>query len=852
MAVMGGQNYEPYGFTTLAGAADDGVISADGTGAAARFNNPYGVAVDASGQIYIADNGNFTIRKITPAGVVTTLAGSPGESGSVDGIGSAARFFDPVGLAVDNAGNVFVVDNDTVRKITPAGVVTTIAGAAGVSGWDDGAANLARFSSPCGIAVDGAGNIYLADSGNDGIRKISFALVVTTLAGPGRGGNQGNVDGNGNVARFFYPDALTVDADGNVYVADTGNNSIRKITPSGDVSTLAGIVGITGGIAGSADGAGSDARFSFPEGIAVDGSGNVYVTDASNNTIRRVTGDGNVTTLAGSAVEQAGNADALGVLARFYAPAYLAINSSGSLYVTDRGNGTIRMVSTSNGMVTTVAGESDAGKSVDGPLGLARFNVPRGLTFDPSGNLFVADSENNTIRKITPAGVVSTFAGAAQSSGAIDGVGGAARFNSPAGMGVDASGNLYVADCLNNTIRKVTPAGAVTTFAGVALNRGSADGVAGDARFSSPYGIAVDLDGNVYVSDTNNHNIRKITPGGTVTTVAGMAGVMGSADGLGAAARFSYPAGLTVDANGNLFVADSYNFSVRKISPNGWVTTLAGSAANPGSADGTGGNASFSFPDAVAVDNSGNVFVADSGNDTIRKISPSGLVTTVGGTVGVSGSQDGLGSAALFTGVYGLAVDGSGLIYVSDSTNNTIRVGTATSIYPLSVAASKPLGDFDGDGKADLVWTNTVTGERSMWLMDGSGMKAGASLGVVPVEWVVSATADFDGDGKADIFWTNTVTGDRAIWLMDGSSMRLNTFMGTVSADWVISGTGDFDGDGKQDLVWTNTTTGDRAMWLMNGNAVKGGGYLGTVPVAWQISGVGDFDGDGKADLLWS
>ncbi|MEO6995371.1 MAG: immunoglobulin domain-containing protein [Lacunisphaera sp.] len=192
------------------------------------------------------------------------------------------------------------------------------------------------------------------------------------------------------------------------------------------------------------------------------------------------------------------------------------------------------------------------------------------------------------------------------------------------------------------------------------------------------------------------------------------------------------------------------------------------------------------------------------------------------------------------------------------SVQATNAMGTTTSvdgvlvIVPYAPPTTKALGDYDGDGKADLVWTNTQTGERSMWLMNGSGMKAGASLGVVPVEWVVSATADFDGDGKADIFWTNRVTGDRAIWLMDGSTMRSNTFMGTVPVDWVISGTGDFDGDGKQDLVWTNTTTGDRAMWLMNGNAVKGGGYLGTVPVAWQISGVGDFNGDGKADLIWS
>ncbi|MEO6992788.1 MAG: FG-GAP-like repeat-containing protein [Lacunisphaera sp.] len=199
------------------------------------------------------------------------------------------------------------------------------------------------------------------------------------------------------------------------------------------------------------------------------------------------------------------------------------------------------------------------------------------------------------------------------------------------------------------------------------------------------------------------------------------------------------------------------------------------------------------------------------------------------------------------------AADAGSYTLVATNTFGSVT-STAAVLTVISSTGTfgRVLGDFDGDGKADLIWSNAATGERSMWLMNGSEMKAGASLGVVPAEWVVSATADFDGDGKADIFWTNTVTGDRAIWLMNGSTMRTNTFMGTVPTDWVISGTGDFDGDGKQDLVWTNTTTGDRAMWLMNGSAVKGGGYLGTVPVEWIISGVGDFNGDGKADLIWS
>jgi hypothetical protein len=199
------------------------------------------------------------------------------------------------------------------------------------------------------------------------------------------------------------------------------------------------------------------------------------------------------------------------------------------------------------------------------------------------------------------------------------------------------------------------------------------------------------------------------------------------------------------------------------------------------------------------------------------------------------------------------ATDAGSYVLVATNAYGSVISTPAVLVIISSIGTSGPiLGDFDGDGKADLIWTNAATGERSMWFLNGNAVGGGTTLGVVPVEWVVSATADFDGDGKADIFWTNTATGDRAIWLMNGSVRRTNTFMGTVPTDWVISGTGDFDGDGKADLVWTNSTTGDRAMWLMNGNSVKGGGYLGTVPIAWQISGVGDFNGDGKADLIWS
>ena len=209
--------------------------------------------------------------------------------------------------------------------------------------------------------------------------------------------------------------------------------------------------------------------------------------------------------------------------------------------------------------------------------------------------------------------VVTTLAGSAPASGSADGTGSAARFNKPGGVAVDSSGNVYVADSENKTIRKVTPSGVVTTLAGTAGANGSTDATGSAARFSYPLGVAVDSTGNVYVADRNNHTIRKVTPGGLVTTLAGSAGVGGSADGSGSAAGFYYPSGVAVDSSGNVYVADANNYTIRKVTPSGVVTTLAGSAGLNGSANGTGSAARFSYPNGVAVDSSGNVYVADAG-----------------------------------------------------------------------------------------------------------------------------------------------------------------------------------------------------------------------------------------------
>ncbi len=328
--------------------------SQDGPGATARFDFPAGVTVDLADNVYVADLNNCTIRKITPDSVVATVAGKAGETGDADGHGASARFFYPTGIAADGASNLYVADtyNHTIRKITPAGMVTTIAGEAGMLGRADGKNSSARFNGPKGVAVDRAGNVYVADTDNHAIRKITPQGAVTTFAGAL--GARGFADGQGVAAHFNQPSSVATDSAGNVYVADTGNNSIRKITPQGAVTTLAGAGPSVD--AGHADGTGKAARFFAPEGIATDGAGNVYVADTGNHTIRKITPASVVTTLAGKA-ETSGSEDGTNAAARFHGPASLALDHAGNVYVADSNNNTVRKI-TPQGVVTTLAGSA--------------------------------------------------------------------------------------------------------------------------------------------------------------------------------------------------------------------------------------------------------------------------------------------------------------------------------------------------------------------------------------------------------------------------------------------------------------------------------------------------------------
>lgn len=602
----------------------------DGKGAAASFVNPWGLALNSSGVLFVTDSGNATVRSITTAdGNVSTLAGlafhtgliSSGSSGAV---GSSANFTSPTGVAVDGLGNQYVADKSThiIYKIDTSQKVTVFAGS-NTAGFVDTSQGPVQFNGPTALAVDSSNNIYVADSGNHAIRMITPAGVVTTIAGTG---SKGTADGAASSAKFNNPQGITIDGSGNIFVADTDNHTIREITSTKNgynVSTLYGM----SGTAGNADGAGSTALFNAPKGLVLDATGNLYICDSLNGLIREVVnGSNNVSTLPG-------------VAGNLTQPVSVQWDSKKNvLYVSDFVGNVIRKIDLAQkNTISTLAGTSALWGAVDGSGSSAMFtsslivspppkslNVPMGIATDSAGNFYVADTGNHTIRKIDPTGAVSTLAGSSGSAGAVDASKNtSARFNYPAGVALDRSGNIFVADTLNNVIRKINVGGGVSLYAG---------------NFNAPNALAVAADGTIYVADTGNNLIRKIAwdaaaKSWTVYTLAGSGG-NGAADNVeGIQATFSSPAGIAVSADGKtVYVTDFDEDTLRAIdTQTTQVTTIVGSAGVRGVLNDTGVQAHLDKPAGIAIDSSQNIYIAEWGSCTIRKVTIQKVVTTVAG-----------------------------------------------------------------------------------------------------------------------------------------------------------------------------------------------------------------------------
>ena len=675
--------------TVAGGGAGDG-----GAAIAASLNNPYGVAVDGAGNRYIADADHHRIRKVDPAGTITTVAGNGLQGFSGDGgAASAASLNQPLGVAVDASGNLYIADraNHRIRKVDTSGVITTVAGdGTSAYGGDGGPAVAASLYNPTGVAVDAAGNLYIADSGNQRIRRVDTAGIITTVAGTGSANFSGD-GGPATAARLNQPFAVALDSTGNLYVADQLNQRVRKVDTAGIITTVAGN-GST--LFGGDGGAATGASLWEPSGVAVDAAGNLYIADNRHHRIRRVDGAGIIMTIAGNGVAGYSGDGGVATAASLYFPVGVAIDSAGILYIGDRLNARVREVDVA-GIITTVAGNGSTTFSGDGgPATEATLADPHDVAVDGAGNQYIADTVNHRIRRVSPAGIITTVAGnGVQGSGGDGGVATMASLSNPWGVTVDASGNLYIADRNNHRIRRVDTAGIITTVAGSgSLGFGGDGGVATSAMLNFPNSVAVDGSGNLYIADTGNRRIRKVDTAGIITTVAGNGAAVFSGDGGPATAAGIWdPTGVAVDGAGNLYIADTNNNRIRKVDTAGIITTVAGNGTSAFAGDGGAATAaSLSYPSGITVDGSGILYITDRLNHRIRRVDTAGIITTVAGNgVPTFSGDGGLATAASLDQPFSTAIDVAGNLYIADQPNQRIRrvegVASLTNNPPTAV-----------------------------------------------------------------------------------------------------------------------------------------------------------------------
>ena len=636
-----------------------------------------GVAVDSSGNVYATDFGNRTVVKITvSSNTLTVVAGNGtfGYSGD-GGPATSASLSLAFGVAVDSLGNVFIADtlNQRVRKVTVStGVITTVAGngVAGFSG-DSGLATSASLNNPTGVAVDASGNLYIADRDNHRIRKVT-AGTITTVAGNGTGAFSG--DGTATSISLNQPSGVAVSGTV-VFIADTLNNRIRKLT-NGAIATVAG-----DGTAGfSGDGAGAtSAALANPTGVAVDAFGNFYIADSSNR-IRKVTGT-TISTVAGSGSFSFSGDDGAATSAALASPFSVAADGSGNVFIADSANSRVRKVAGTT--ITTFAGNGSFKYGGDSGSALsASMSSPTSVAMDASGNLFIADSANNRIRKVTVStGVITTFAGTGQYGfGGDAGPAASALLNVPTGVAVDrGSTGLYVADVFNHRIRKVDfTTGIITTVVGDGFGRFSGDGLGPlGSSLNQPSAVTFDALGNLYIADTKNQRIRKVS-GGVITTVAGTGTGAYSGDRIAASsATLNNPTAVAVDSAFNIYIADRDNQRVRKVTAaTGLITTVAGNGTPGYSGDGGAAtSALLNFPSGVAVDSAGNISIADRNNHVIRKVTvATGTINTIAGSgsFGLAG-DGGLAAFSSLGAPEGVLVDASGSLVIADTANDRVR-----------------------------------------------------------------------------------------------------------------------------------------------------------------------------------
>ncbi|THU32516.1 T9SS type A sorting domain-containing protein [Niastella caeni] len=673
-----------------------------------------GVVTDMADNLYILDNINRRVRKVSVAtGIISTIAGDGNFVINGDGgLALNAGLGIPNAMGIDLLGNIYLTSSGRIRKIDAAtGIITTIAGTGqgGFSG-DSGLAINARVQSPSSITIDTAGNIYFTDFQR--VRKITAATgIINTICGNGTAGYTGD-GGLAINAQLAGPKSITCDDAGNLYIADNNNNVIRKITAAtGIITTYAG-TGVSG--SGGDGGPATLAQLAYSYAIAADAAGNLYLSD--NNKIRMVkAATGIITTVAGNGAGYTGDGGHA-LLATFLNPRYLTVSRAGNLYIHDFNNYVIRKVTGATNIINTYCGNHTVGTSgIGGPVADAQLYQFNSITVDKLNNIYLTDNSNHKVYRIDAAnGFINTVAGTGN-QGLNHGNGGpatSANIISPTGVATDSTGNFYFLDN-GIAVRKVNIAtGIISTVAGNGVQYGySGDGgPATSAKINRANGLAFDLAGNLFISDRDNNVIRKVSAAtGIITTVAGTGTAGYSGDGgLATSATLNKPFGVTVDHSGNIYISDNTNNVIRRVDAiTGIITTFAGTGTGGYSGDGGLATAArIRYPYGLTTDTAGNVILADQFNSRVRKITiATGIITTIAGTGTTLYNGDSIpATTANVSNPTAVCFDEAGNLYIGESANSRIR----KIIYDTVPADTIPALRLITNNPASTITTNII------------------------------------------------------------------------------------------------------------------------------------------------
>ena len=670
-----------------------------------------GVTVASNGDIYIARRTHNIISRIDSRGRLINVVGTGASGFSGDGgPASQATLRVPAGLTFDSKGNLYIADreNHRVRKVNPKGIISTVAGngTAGFSG-DGGPATQASLNLPCGMVVDKKGNLYIADRSNNRVRVVDSKGNIRTYAGTGAEGYNGDAM-PALKATLDKPFGLALDKDDNLYIADRGNNRIRKVNAAGFISTVAG----DGGFYFIGDnGPAYRASIAGPTGVVVDPRGNIYIADRNNNRIRVVNSLGMIRTIMGTGQQDYNGDSEVARETNLYLPFGVALDKKGDLIVIDRSHYRIRKLILKGNRVETIAGNGQRKfGGDDGPAEGARLNFPHGIVVDSQDNVIFADKSHYRIRKITPQGIISTIVGDGVRGNIGDGKPALKASVFPTKMALSKNDELYFISPSSfvSLVRKVNRKGIISLFANtgdpkfqkavLAAAYSGRSASSERAVITQISDITVDPKGNVFMADRINHQIRKMDTRGKLTVFAGTGGSSYTGDGGPASqATFRDPQALTLDKQGNMYIADAANNVIRKIDRKGTITTIAGNGKHEDSGDGGPAlKAGLRSIDDLVISPSGELHVLETNTHHVRKITKDGKIVTVAGRAGIQGmfGDGGPATKAMLKQPAGIAFDSKGNLYISDMGNNRIRkVDTQGIITTLAGTTSFGWGD---------------------------------------------------------------------------------------------------------------------------------------------------------------